>query len=48
MGVLLAGLQVGRPAGVLTHRGVIAVVALWPLSTQLPLAMQALNTKNHI
>ena len=43
-GVLVAGLRVGRPVGVLRPLGCIAVAAPWPMGTQPPLATQALNT----
>ena len=39
----MAGLQVGSPVGVLLPCGVIAVAAVWPLETHLPLGMQVLN-----
>ena len=37
----MAGLQVGRPVGVLLPWGVIAVAVPWPMGTQPPLATQA-------
>ena len=42
-GGLVAGLRVGRPVAVLPHWGVITVASHWPLGTQPPLAMRALN-----
>ena len=39
----MAGLRVGRPVAVLPHWGVITVASHWPLGTQPPLAMRALN-----
>ena len=43
-GGLVAGLQVGRPVGVLLPWGVIVVTAPQPMGTQPPLVMQALMT----
>ena len=40
---LVAELRVGRPVGVRPPWGVIAVTAPWPLGTQPPLAMPALQ-----
>ena len=39
---LVAWLRVGRPVGVLSPWGVIAVAAPWPMGTQPPLATRAL------
>ena len=43
-GGLVAGLQVGRPVGVLPPWGVIAIAAPWPMGIQPPLATQAPNS----
>ena len=43
MAWVMAGLRVGRPVDVLPPWGVIVVAASWPMGTQPPLAMRALN-----
>ena len=43
-GGLVAGLQVGRPVGVLPPWDLIAIAAPWPMGTQPPLATQAIIT----